>query len=78
MQTAKNEIGSHIAVLLILYVLLCHTWLLELADKVDQLQSIVDFHGLAYSFITFLESINIIDLSKVSITFWQWLISIIF
>ena len=78
MQTLKNEIREHITVLLILYVLLCHTWLLELADKMDQSQSILNIHSLAYEFVTFLESLNIIDLSKISMNFWQWLISIIF
>jgi uncharacterized membrane protein SirB2 len=74
----KNELVIYISVLLILYVLFCHHWLIELADKVDESQSWIKLHPFIEQVVNVLESLGLVDLSKTSIDVWKWLIERIF
>jgi hypothetical protein len=74
----KNELVIYISVLLILYALFCHHWLIEFADKLDESQSLIAFHPLAESAVNLLHSVGFVDLSEISIDLWKSLIECIF
>jgi hypothetical protein len=74
----KNELIIYISVLLIMYVMFCHRWLIEFADQLDESQSLIAFHPLAERVLDLLDSVGLVDLSQISIDLWKSLIEFIF
>ncbi len=62
-------------IIILFYILFCHSWLLELAAKIDQHQSLIMTEEPIKFFVLYLEKIGIPNLCEPIIHLWKSVIS---